>query len=287
MWLVAAACWCAAAAWAADRDHRRLNRPAAGHRRRPAWVLLAAAGGRIRPLIPRPVAARLPAVDERALAAAGLADAVDPALGRDLRVGALGAFGGAGAVAVLLVPSPLAVLAALGLAGFGWRYPDVWLAALAARRRERIERSAPVLLDLVAATVAAGVPAEAALSGCAAAVGGPLADEVALTSANLALGRPRSEEFRDLAERSGSPALGALALALRLSDRLGVPLADTLRQQAARTRMQRAQAVQERAAKAGPKVLAVVVFVLVPAALVPVLTAVALTAAGAAGTFGV
>lgn len=287
VWLIAAACWCAAAAWTADRDHRRLNGGPAPRPRRPGWMLFAAVGARARRILPPPVVARLPVTDERVLAAAGLTAAVDPAAGGDLRLGGLAVFGGAGLAAFLLVPSPLVALAWLGLIGFGWRYPDVWLAARASRRRERIERGAPVLLDLVAATVAAGVPVEAALSGCAVAVGGPLAEEIALTTAHLALGRPRSEEFRDLAERAGSPSLSALALALRLSDRLGVPLADTLRQQATRTRTYRSQMMQERAAKAGPKVLAVVVFVLVPAALVPVLTAVALTAAGAAGTFGV
>ena len=45
-------------------------------------------------------------------------------------------------------------------------------------------------------------------------------------------------------------------------------------------RVQRARAVQERAAKAGPRVLVVVVFVLVPAALLPLAAAVVLTVAG-------
>ena len=44
---------------------------------------------------------------------------------------------------------------------------------------------------------------------------------------------------------------------------------------------ERARVVQERAAAAAPKVLVVVVFVLVPAALLPVLAAVALSVSGA------
>ena len=100
---------------------------------------------------------------------------------------------------------------------------------------------------------------------------------------SMTLGRPRGEEFRDLSERTGAPTLAALGLALRLSDRLGVPLADSLRDQARRSRAEAARTVQERAARAGPRVLAVVVFVLVPAALLPIATAVALTVAGALG----
>jgi tight adherence protein C len=79
--------------------------------------------------------------------------------------------------------------------------------------------------------------------------------------------------------------LSGLASALRISDRLGVPLAAGLRRQSARSRAAQAREVQERAAKAAPRVLLVVVFVLVPAAMLPVMTALALTAAGSVGSF--
>lgn len=282
---VAAAVLCLVAAVVAERDHRRLNRPAAAAGQvagRAPLELLGAALLRARPAI----SGRIPAVPAAAIGRAGLAGSFDPARAQALRLGATATFAGAGLVALLAVPSLLVGLAALGLTGFGWRYPEVWLAARGRRHSDRLEQRAPALLELVAATVAAGVPIDAALGGCAAAIGGPLAGEIELTLGNLALGSPRSQELLDLAERTGAPSVAALALALRLSDRLGVPLSDTLRDQAARIRVQRARAVQERAAKAGPKVLAVVVFVLVPASLLPVLTAVALTAAGAAGGFG-
>lgn len=104
--------------------------------------------------------------------------------------------------------------------------------------------------------------------------------------ANLALGRRRGDELRDLAERTGSPSLARLAAALRISDRLGVPLAAALRRQAERARAEQARRVQERAAVAAPKILLVVVFVLVPAALLPVMTALALTALDAVNGIG-
>jgi tight adherence protein C len=172
------------------------------------------------------------------------------------------------------------VVAAASLAGFGVAYPGLWERAAAARRAERIERRVPELVELVASTVAAGVGLDAALQGAAEAVGGELRAELELAYANIALGRPRAEELRDLAARTGSPSLAQLALTLRLSDRLGVPLAESLRRQADRARTQRARAVQERAANAGPRVLVVVVFVLVPAALLPLAAAVLLTVAG-------
>lgn len=190
-----------------------------------------------------------------------------------------------GVLALAAIGGFVGMVAAAGLSGFGVAYPGLWERAAAARRAEGIERRVPELVELVASTVAAGVGLDAALQGAAEAVGGELRAELELAYANIALGRPRADELRDLAARTGSPSLAQLALTLRLSDRLGVPLAESLRRQADRARTQRARAVQEQAAKAGPRVLVVVVFVLVPAALLPLAAAVLLTVAGSLAGF--
>jgi pilus assembly protein TadC len=202
------------------------------------------------------------------------------------RVGAATAFGGVAVLAGIVIEGGVGALVAVSLAGFGLAYPDLWLRAAAARRRELIERRAPLVLDLVAATVAAGIDLDAALRGATQASRGPLREELELVQANIGFGRPRRDELRDAAARADSPSLAALAMAVSLSDRLGVPLAETLESQARRTRADRGRAVQERAAAAGPRVLVVVVFVLVPAALTPLLVAVALSVAGAFGGAG-
>jgi tight adherence protein C len=211
---------------------------------------------------------------ERAGRPEGIADADLPLL----RVGAVAVFGSLGLAAPVLAGGTVGLIAGCALTGFGWLYPELWLRSLAARRIERIERRAPLALDVVAASVSAGVGVDQALAGAATAVDGPLRDELERTQANLALGRLRAEEFRDLGERSGSPTLSRLAAALVASDRLGVPMAASLRAEAARARRDRALAVQERAAKAGPRILLVVVFVLVPASMLPLVAAVALGA---------
>jgi pilus assembly protein TadC len=196
------------------------------------------------------------------------------------RAGAALVFGCLALAAFVLLDGVGRIVGPAAVAGFGAVYPDLWLRAAAGRRADRIERRVPELVELVAGMVAAGVGVDAALQGAAEAVGGELRAELELAQANVALGRPRAEELRDLAARTGSASLGQLALTLRLSDRLGVPLADALRRQAGRARAQRARMIQERAAKAGPRVLVVVVFVLVPAALLPLVAAVVLTVSG-------
>ena len=210
-------------------------------------------------------------------AAAAVPTGVDPAA---LRAGAVIAFACLAAAVLMLLGGGTGAVAALAVVAFGCASPDLWLRATAARRADRIERRVPELVELLASMVAAGVGVDQSLWGAGEAVGGELGAEVERVHANLSLGRARADELRDLAVRTGSPSLAQLALTLRLSDRLGVPLAEALRRQADRARVQRARMVQERAAKAGPRVLVVVVFVLVPAALLPLAAAVTLTVSG-------
>lgn len=260
--LFAAAGLAAAAAFrAAAADHRLNGRSRA--RRGPLLVRLG-----------RPLAGAWPRL---------FASAPWPSGGGELppnRAGAIAVFGTTGCLVVLVVGGGLGWLSGLALAGFGVAYAD--LAARGERRRFRdaVERDAPALLDLVAAAVACGVPIDAALRGCRIAAEGALAGELDIAFANLDLGSRRRDELRALAERTGSPTLAGLALAVSLADRLGAPLADQLRAQARRARADRARVVQERAAAAGPRLLLVVVFVLVPAALLPLGAAVTLSVAG-------
>jgi tight adherence protein C len=203
----------------------------------------------------------------------------------DARLGSTVTFASVGAAGLLILQSPVGLLVAVGCAAFGWLYPDLWLRSAATRRANQIERQAPLAIDLIASAVAAGISIDEAIRGAAASASGPLRAELEAVSANLVLGHRRAAELRDLGERTASPSLMRLATALRISDRLGVPLAAGLRRQAARTRTEQARAVQERAAKAAPRILLVVVFILVPAAMLPVMTALALAASKSVGTF--
>jgi len=263
----------------AVRAHRRDPRPGRRKERRPALMTMAAFGRR--------PASRLPArfawpLDPDVLRRAGIE--IAPAEVVAARATSAAWSAGLGFVSALVLGGATGLIAGGLLLAFGCAYPDLWLRSAAARRAARIERASPALLELLAAAVQAGMPLDAAIDGAARAVGGELAEELERSRVSVALGRPRGEELRDLSERTGAPTLAALGLALRLSDRLGVPLAESLRDQARRSRAEAARSVQERAARAGPRVLAVVVFVLVPAALLPIAAAVALTVAGARGS---
>jgi tight adherence protein C len=282
-WLLLAACLVAAvearAAWRRDRrlngrDVRRVT-----HR----LDALVAAGHACRRLglrCPAPPFRRDRLIERSGLGARLGEQDVD-----DARLGSVVTFASVGAAGLLLLQSPVGLVVAAGCAGFGWLFPDLWLRSAAMRRADQIERQAPLAIDLIASAVAAGISIDEAIRGAAASASGPLRAELEAVSANLVLGHRRAAELRDLGERTASPSLMRLATALRISDRLGVPLAAGLRRQAARTRTEQARAVQERAAKAAPRILLVVVFLLVPAAMLPVMTALALAASRSVGSF--
>jgi pilus assembly protein TadC len=257
----------AAAVRAAVADHRLNGRPTT--HRGPVLMLVGRPLVRMAPRLftsppwPRGAAEELPA----------------------LRAGAVAAFGTAGVAVALMTDGVIGWFAGFALVGFGVGYADLRVRGERRRFRDAVERDAPALLDLLAAAVACGVPIDAALRGCRAAAQGALADELDIAFANIDLGSRRRDELRAMAERTASPTLGGLALAVSLADRLGAPLADQLRAQARRARADRARVVQERAAAAGPRLLLVVVLILVPAALLPLGAAVALSVAGSVTGF--
>jgi tight adherence protein C len=195
-----------------------------------------------------------------------------------LRRGAVAVFGGAALLAALLSPRPLMLVALPLIAGVAWLQPELWLRGRARRRAAQMEDQAPLVLDLVAVSVAAGATVDAALDGAGAVAAEPLRGELRRLAASVALGARRTDELRGLSARTGAPTVQRLAAALGRADRLGVPVAGELRAAAEAARRERGYAVAERAAEAGPRILLVVVFLLVPAALLPVITAVALSA---------
>ena len=282
-WLLLASCLVAAAearaAWRRDRQLNGRDATRATHRL-DALVAAGRAGRRVGLRCPAPPFRR-----DRLIERSGLGASLGDQDVDDARLGSLVTFGSVGAAGLLLLQSPIGLVVAAACAGFGWLFPDLWLRSAATRRADEIERQAPLAIDLIASAVAAGISIDDAIRGAANSASGPLRAELETVSANLALGHRRAAELRDLGERTASPSLMRLATALRISDRLGVPLAAGLRRQAARTRTEQARAVQERAARAAPRILLVVVFLLVPAAMLPVMTALALAASRSVGTF--
>ncbi|MDQ2631628.1 MAG: type II secretion system F family protein [Actinomycetota bacterium] len=180
---------------------------------------------------------------------------------------------GAAAGAVLgLVASPAAqgriallVVVAMPIAGF--LAPDLLLERRARRRRRRLIAALPDALDLLAVSASSGRGPAAGIEQLARAGEGPLAEELRLTVAELSCGVPLSTALESLRRRVPGSELATLVAAVERSRRFGSPLADQLRRQASALRRDSRRAVEERAARAAPKIQLVVALVLVPSVL--------------------
>lgn len=179
-----------------------------------------------------------------------------------LAAGALVALGAAPAA-----PGRSGVLVAVGLPVAGFLVPDALLESRARRRRRRLLGALPDALDLLAVSAAAGRGPRSGIEQIAAAGEGPLAEEMRLTAAELACGVGLEEALRSLRQRVPGAELARMAAAIDRSRRLGSPLADQLRGQAAALRRDGRRQVEERAARAAPKIQLVVALVLVPSVL--------------------
>jgi tight adherence protein C len=143
--------------------------------------------------------------------------------------------------------SGVAVLAA-ALAGFF--LPDIWLRVQIAARRRQAARTLPDFVDLLAATVSAGLSMDAAIDRIVRRFPGPLAEEFRRYLWEVQLGQSRSNALFALADRIGSDDLRLLAMALTQADLFGLPVANVLRAQAEDLRDRRFQRARERARRA-------------------------------------
>lgn len=181
----------------------------------------------------------------------------------------LGAAGGAvlGLIAAPAAPGRLSFLVLVGLPLAGFVTPDALRERRARRRQRRLVAALPDALDLLAVSAGSGRGPAAGIEQLARAGEGPLAEELRLTVAELSCGVPLSDALQSLRERVPGSEVATLVAAIERSRRFGSPLADQLRRQASALRRDSRRAVEERAARAAPKIQLVVALVLVPSVL--------------------
>jgi tight adherence protein C len=172
-----------------------------------------------------------------------------------------------GLAAAPAAPGRTALLVALGMPAAGFLVPDALLERAARRRQRRLLAALPDALDLLAVSAGSGRGPAAGLEQLARAGEGPLAEELRLTVAELSCGMPLGTALRSLRRRVPGSELATLIAAIERSRRFGSPLADQLRRQASALRRDSRRAVEERAARAAPKIQLVVALVLVPSVL--------------------
>ncbi len=205
---------------------------------------------------------------------AGLAGRLDPAavVSGKLAGGALGA------LAALVIAPALGVRFGLAVAGLlvagGFLAPDALLERTARRRHQRLVAALPDALDMLAVGAASGQGPATVFAEVASGTSGPLAGELAVTLAEIDCGAPTATAIDRLRGRVRGAEVGALAAALERSQTYGSPLAEQLHLQATSLRGDARRRVEDRAARAAPKIQLVVALVLVPSVLLIILAAV-------------
>jgi tight adherence protein C len=247
-----------------DLRRQRLDRPTSERLLLPLLDRLADHG---RSLMPSSQAERV----DRRLSLAGLTGrfTAEQVLGAKVLLAGVAAV--AGTLRLVIVPSTTAVaVVVLAVAG-GFFLPDLLLRHRAAKRQALIQRELPDIVDQLTISVEAGLGFEAALQRVVKTTPGPLSEEFGRMLQDVQVGTRRSVALGNLLERSDAPDLRHIVLALIQADRLGVPLAQTLRTQAKEIRLKRRMRAEETANKIAVKLLFPVVFCLFPSLFVVIL----------------
>lgn len=145
--------------------------------------------------------------------------------------------------------------------------PDWLLYRMSARRSAMVVRELPDFLDLLRVSVEAGLPVQRSLELVADRAEGPLGRECGQLVRERKLGAEYGDTLQRLADRVGTVEVDRFVSAYSRSERLGVTVSESLSRQSHVTREERKRAVQEKAARCGPKIQLVVALVLVPAVL--------------------
>ena len=131
-------------------------------------------------------------------------------------------------------------LCTLGLGVLGLMYPDIWLNDTVAKRRRRIFRQLPEVLDTLRLATDAGFDLSSALTAVVEqGRDGPLQEELELVDREVSLGRTRQQAFRNFADRIAMPEVNAFVLALIQADQLGASIGPVLKAQADMARSRR------------------------------------------------
>lgn len=170
-------------------------------------------------------------------------------------------------------PGRLSILVALGLPAAGFVVPDALRARRARLRQRRLIAALPDALDLLAVGAASGRSPAVGFADLAHAGEGPLAEQLRVAVAELSWGRSLTTALAGLRTRVPGAEIAALCAAIERSRRYGSPLAEQLRRQSSALRRDQRRTVEERAARAAPKIQLVVALVLVPSVLLMIIAA--------------
>jgi tight adherence protein C len=174
-------------------------------------------------------------------------------------------------LALPLVPSGLSALSSLliGISALaGWMLPSFLVRKRGASRLEEIDLRLPELIDVLIATVEAGMGFTAALSLVANRFDGPIGEELKLTMRQQSLGMSIQGALDEMVERCDTASIRAFVRTSSRGETLGASIGPVLRELSADERRRHRMAAREKMQKAPIKMLFPVMFLIMPALMI-------------------
>lgn len=160
-------------------------------------------------------------------------------------------------------PKTIAILG--GAAALGNVYPDIWMNDIIQRRKNKIEKAFPFLLDLLVLMMRAGLPFAGAIQqGINKIPDGPLKKEFIKYQRDIRTGLPRAEALENLSTRIDVPAVTNFTAAIIQAEETGGSITNMLANQAKQRRKERFLRAEKKANEAPVKMLLPLVGLLFP-----------------------
>ena len=209
----------------------------------------------------------LPVLAKSDLSAAGFYD-ISQELVHGYR--AMLAIGLPGVILLLLLAgggkiSGLQIIMVLLLVLGGWQMPSFIIRKRGTARLDDVDRQLPELIDLLIATIEAGMGFGASMQLVSERMKGALGDELRLTMRQQSLGMSMTQSMEAMAERCQSPSVGAFVRTAGRGESMGVSIGPVLREVSSDQRRRRRMAAREKMQKAPIKMIFPVMFLIFPA----------------------
>lgn len=167
--------------------------------------------------------------------------------------------------------SGLGILLVVVSGAAGWIIPSALIHRRGGSRLDEIDRHLPELIDVLIATVEAGMGFAASLSLVAERFSGPLGDELKLTMSRQSLGMTIQQALAELADRCDTPSIRAFVRTAARGESLGVSIGPVLRELSSDQRRRHRQAAREKMQKAPIKMLFPLMFLIFPALMIVII----------------
>ena len=154
------------------------------------------------------------------------------------------------AIGIFALSALVGIIAVVVCAVAAWAAVGLWLRGEVQARRRKTLHALPDVVDFLVVAVDAGLNFDLALNRVVEKFHNPLTAGMATALSEVQLGRYRLEALEDFARRSDVPEVANFIQTVVGSERMGVPIARTLRIQAADLRWRRGEWARERASRA-------------------------------------